>query len=168
MDALRGFFGRRLPTWEGHVRESLATLINAVRQHKGNAANISQAVVAFLDDVATGFSPSAYSTTFLGEVCAGCVSKNSGKPATLQALARIILDEPNHKGVAKMLKRASELTASDPAFRDVKVDDRREFWEAVQMGQFDDSHEGFAEISRRRSCIRPQPPGKAISTAIMY
>jgi hypothetical protein len=164
VEALRAFFGRSLPIWEGHVRESLAHLIDTVQHNKGDATIITQAVVKFLNGVTTGFSPSSYGKRLLAEVCGGCSAKCSGKPATLQALGQIILDQPDHKGVAKVLRRLIELTHSDPAFRDVKVDYRREFWDAVQIGQFDDANEGFAEISRRRSYARPSPPTKAIST----
>jgi DNA helicase-2/ATP-dependent DNA helicase PcrA len=162
--ALRAFFGRVLPIWEGHVRESLASLVDAMQKHKGDGLGITQAVITFLDGVATGFSPSAYGRTFLAEVCDGCVAKRSGKPATLQALGRMILDQPDHKGVAKVLDRLNGLTATDPAFKGIKVDYRREFWDAVRIGQFDDPEEGFAELSRRRNYLRPPPPAKAIST----
>lgn len=84
--ALRSFFNRRLPIWEGHVRDSLTVLADATQKCQGNATEIAQAVVSFLDRVATGFSPSAYSKTFLAEVADGCVAKKSKKPATLQTL----------------------------------------------------------------------------------
>lgn len=164
VDALRAFFGRQLPIWEGHMRESLAVLVNTVQKHTGNASSIAQASVTFLDGVATGFSPSAYGNTFLTEVSGGCNGKRSGKPATLQALGKMILDQPNHKGVAKVLQRLNQLIATDPAFQVVKIDCPREFWDAVRIGEFDDADEGFAEVSRRRSYTRPSPPAKAIST----
>jgi hypothetical protein len=162
--SLRAFFGRRLPIWEGHVRDGLSVLVGATQKHKGDASNIAQAAVAFITHVATGFSSSVYAKDLLAEVSTGCVSKRSGKPATLQTLGRMILDQPDHKGVAKLLSRLHELMATDPAFASVKLDYYREFWDAVRVGQFDDPDEGFAEISRRRSYGRPLPPAKAIST----
>lgn len=164
VNALRAFFGRQLPIWEGHVRESLATLVDEVQKHKGDAASIAQAVVTFLENVATGFSPSAFGNSLLAEVRGGCVANRRGKPATLQALGRMILDQPDHKGVAKMLHRLSELKDSDPAFNTVKLDYHSEFRDAVRLGQFDDPNEGFAQISRRHSYARPSVPTKAIST----
>ena len=164
VNALRAFFARRLPIWEGHMRESLAMLVHEVQTHKGDAASIAQAIVTFLGNVATGFSPSAFGNSLLAEVCDGCVAKRRGKSATLQALGRLILDQPDHKGVAKMLHRLSELKSSDPAFKGVKLDYHSEFWDAVRLGQFDDPNEGFAKISRRRSYTRPSVPTKAIST----
>jgi DNA helicase-2/ATP-dependent DNA helicase PcrA len=164
VNALCAFFGRQLPIWEGHVRESLATLVDKVQTHKGDAASIAQAVVTFLENVATGFSPSAFGNSLLAEVRGGCVANRRGKPATLQALGRMILDQPDHKGVAKMLHRLSELKDSDPAFNTVKLDYHSEFRDAVRLGQFDDPNEGFAQISRWRSYARPSVPTKAIST----
>jgi DNA helicase-2/ATP-dependent DNA helicase PcrA len=164
VDSLRAFFGRRLPIWEGHVRDGLSTLVGATQKHKGDASTIAQIVVKFISHVATGFSPSCYAKDLLAEVSSGCVRRRSGRAATLQALGRVILDQPDHKGAAKLLSRLHELTTVDPAFRAVKLDYHREFWEAVRIGQFDDPLEGFAEISRRRSYARPLPPTKAIST----
>lgn len=164
VDALCSFFNRRLPIWEGHVRNNLAELVSTMQEQKGNAANIARALVVFAKNVTTGFSMSAYGNIFLDEVSCGCVAKRSGKPATLQALGRLILEQPDHKGVAKVLRRLGELAATDPAFKIVKVDYYREYWEAVRLGQFEDPDEGFAEISHRRTYARPAPPAKAIST----
>jgi DNA helicase-2/ATP-dependent DNA helicase PcrA len=164
VNALRGFFDRRLLIWEGHVRRSLESLVSAVQRAEGNAVSVAEAVIAFLGAVATGFSPSAYGDTLLREVHDGCVTKRRGKPATLQALGRILLGRPDQKGVALVLRRLSELTKTDPAFAAVKVDYHREFWDAVQIGEFDDPNAGYFEISRRRTYIRPFPPAKAIST----
>lgn len=164
VDALRAFFFRRLPIWEGHVRENLSVLVGAMQNHKGNAANITQAVVTFLNGVATGFSPSAFGNTLLAEVSDGCVATRTKKPGTLQALGRMLLEQPDHKGVANMLRRLSELRVADPAFETVKVDYNREFWDAIRLGEFDDANVGLAELSRRRTYARPSLPIKAIST----
>jgi hypothetical protein len=88
----------------------------------------------------------------------------SGKPATIQELARFLIAEANHCGVAKMLRRLSELAATDRNFTNIKIDCRREFWEAIRLGDFDTADSGFAEITHRRIYARPKPPEKAIST----
>ena len=137
------------------MRQTLSALVSAVQQDKGNAANIAGAAVTFLNNVATGFSLSAYGDMFLSEVAGGCVGKRRGKPETLQALGRLIIDQPDHKGVAKVLRRVNELRETDPAFNAVKIDYYREFWDAVWLGQFEDADEGFAEISHRRIYARP-------------
>lgn len=164
VDALRAFFYPRLPIWEGHVRENLSALVHAMQNHKGNAPNITQAVITFLNEVATGFSLSAFGNILLDEVSDGCVAKRSKKPATLQALARVILEQPDHKGAANMLRQLSELRVTDPAFKAVKLNYNREFWDAIRLGEFDDANFGLAELSRRRTYTRPSLQTKAIST----
>ena len=42
VNALRAFFGRQLPIWEGHVREGLSVLIGMVQEHKGDAVKIKE------------------------------------------------------------------------------------------------------------------------------
>jgi superfamily I DNA/RNA helicase len=76
----------------------------------------------------------------------------------------MIIDQPDQKGVTRMLLRLSDLRKSDPAFAAIKLDYFREFWEAVRLGEFENPDEAFAEISRRRSYTRPLPPDKTIST----
>lgn len=164
VDALRAFFGRRLPIWEGHVREGLAELLNTVQAHKGDAGRVTEAANAFLGRVATGFSPSQFGNTLLEEVSSGCTGQRRGKPAQLQALARFIVERPDHVGVANMLDRLSQLVAAEPAFSSINIDYRREYWDAVHLGRFDDPEEGLSEIVRRRSHARPPLPAKAIST----
>ena len=90
-----------------------------------------------MGDVGKGFSPSAFGNRFEKEVREGCTGNCRGKPATIQELARFLVAEPNHCGVAKMLRRLSELTTTDCNFADVKIDCRREFWEAIRLGDFD-------------------------------
>ena len=164
VDALNACFGRQLPIWEGHVRERLAILVDAVYINRGSSMEIVEAVLVFLDGVMTGFSRSAYGNLLIEEVSHGCIAKRKGKPATLQVLARMILDQPDHKGVAKFLHRLNELTKTDPAFKNVKIDCPREFWDAIHLESFDDASQGIAEISRRRTYCRPLPPTKTIST----
>jgi DNA helicase-2/ATP-dependent DNA helicase PcrA len=164
VDALHAFFGRKLVIWEGHGRESLSTLVEAVHLHDGNAAKVTAAAIDFLGSVSTGFSRSAFGDRLLSEVTGGCSKRCTGKPATLQVLGRIILSEPNHKGVAKFFLRLNELRDTDEVFSVVKLNYRSEFWDAVRLAHFDDVKEGYAEIARRRTARRPLPPHKAIST----
>lgn len=162
--ALRAFFNRRLPIWEGHTRDALATLVAAIQEAKGDSLAIAKLLVTFLEEVTVGFSASAYSNEFLKEVEAGCIGSRKGKPATLQQLGRLLLDRPDHKGVADVLTRLVALIDSDVAFQPIKVDAQREFRDAVRLGEFDDCEEGLTELTRRRTFGRPTPPPKAIST----
>lgn len=62
-----------------------------------------------------------------------------------------------------MLRRLYELRESDPAFSKIEIDCHREFWDAVRLGEFDSTETGLAEITHRRTYLRPKPPPRAIS-----
>lgn len=162
--ACRGMFGRRLPIWEGHTRKALEALINAIRDASGQAGPIAVAVVSFVGAIGKGFSASAFGDRFEKEAYDGCVANCRGKPAMIQTLAKYIVDQPDHRGVAAMLRRLADLKGVDPSFQDVEFDHHSEFWDAVRLGAFDDLDVGFAEITNRRTYSRPLPPAKAIST----
>jgi hypothetical protein len=78
-------------------------------------------------------------------------AKRSGKPATIQGLARLLVDEPDHHGVAKVLRRIAELKETDPKFAAIEMDCRKEFWAAVRLGDFETPDAGLAEITNRRT-----------------
>lgn len=162
--ALRAFFNRRLPIWEGHVREALSTLAVHCVAHRGNAEALARGTLTFMGSIATGFSPTAFGNRFVLEAQQGCSKPCSGKPQHLQAMARHIVECPDHQGVARALDHLRSLAANEAAFADVRVHRGREFAEAILLGRFEDADEGFAEIARRRTHARPQLPTKAIST----
>jgi hypothetical protein len=162
--SFRGFFNRRIPLWEGYTRSGLERLVDAIVARQGDCAALAAAVVAFMGDVGKGFSPSAFGNRFEKEAHDACTGNCRGKPATIQELARFLVAEPNHRGVAKMLRRLSQLIGTDGNFTEVKIDCRREFWEATCLGDFDTADNGFAEITHRRIYSRPKPYEKAIST----
>lgn len=161
--SLRSFFFRRIPLWEGHVRRGLENLVSAINAAGDGRAALAAGVVTFLADVGKGFSPSEFGDRFEQEVSEGCCKPCKGKPATIQALARFIVAEPNHHGVSQMLRRLHELRNGDPAFSKVEIDCHREFWDAVRLGEFDSMDTGLAEITHRRTYLRPKPPLRAIS-----
>lgn len=162
--ALRTFFGRRLPIWEGHVRDGLANLVSHTNANAGNPAKLAAGIVTFMRAVATGFSPTAFGNRFVAEAQNGCTANCTGKPLHLQSMARHIVDSPDHRGVSRALAHLRELVANEQAFAEVRVHHAREFAEAIQLSKFDEADEGFAEIARRRTHARPQLPRKAIST----
>ncbi len=162
--SFRGFFNRRIPLWEGHTRSGLEKLVTGIQYGQGNPEALAAALVTFMGDVGKGFSPSAFGDRFEQEARDGCAQIRRGKAAKIQELARFLVAEPDHRGVAKMLRRLSELKTTDLAFADVETDCRREFWDAVQLGNFDTADAGLAEVTHRRTYSRPKPPEKAIST----
>jgi DNA helicase-2/ATP-dependent DNA helicase PcrA len=161
--ALRSFFNRRIPLWEGHTRPGLEGLVHSIGTAANDALALAKAVVRFMGEVGKGFTPSAFGDAFEREVASNCAKRRTGKAATIQGLAKCLLDEPSHRGVAAVLNRVTELKASDPAFGEIEFDCRREFWEATRLGEFESADIGLAEITHRRTYSRPKPPARAIS-----
>lgn len=164
--AFRSFFNRRIPLWEGHTRPGLEALVEVLSSESKSttAAAIASAIVSFMGEVGKGFSPSAFGNRFEQEVLEDCRKCARGKFAAIQSLARLILLEPDHRGASKMLRRLAELCEEDAAFRDVKIDCNKEFWEATRLGDFETAEAGLTEITHRRTYTRPKPPARAIST----
>ena len=162
--SFRSFFNRRIPLWEGHTRSGLERLVEALTTAQGDRAALAAAIVAFMGDVGKGFSPSEFGNAFKQEARDGCTGTRSGKRAKLQELARFLVAEPDHRGVAKMLRRLSELKVTGGTFAGIETDCHKEFSDAVRLGEFDTADAGLAEITHRRTYSRPKPPAKAIST----
>lgn len=162
--SFRGFFNRRIPLWEGHTRPALEALVDAVSARLGDGPALAAAVVVFMNEIGKGFSRSAFGDRFEKETRDGCIAKSRGKPAAIQKLAHCLLTEPDHKGIAKMLRRLAELKKSDSDFSDIQMDCHKEFWDAIRLGTFDNINDGLAEITHRRTYSRPKPADKAIST----
>lgn len=162
--ALRGFFFRSIALWEGHTRSELERLVEALKGRRGDSPALAAALVTFISSISKGFSASAFGSTFQREAQEGCTARRNGKPAKIQAVARLLIAEPNHRGVAKALERLHALAKSDPDFSESKIDCQREFWDAVRLGAFDDPEVGLSEIAKRRAHAQIQPPPKAIST----
>ena len=164
-DALAAFWNRRIPIWEGHTRDALSELVKTASEQAGNAPALSQAITVFMGSVAVGFSASSHGDRLQREVADGCNGRARGKPALIQELGRHIVDEPSHIGVARCLGRLLELLEQGVAgFDGIKIDHRREFRDAIRLGDFSDPDEGLTEIHRRRTFARPMPPERAIST----
>ena len=161
--SLCAFLGRRIPLWEGHTRTALEKLVTTMTEKNGDKDAIAAAVVQFMKDTGKGFSASAFGDRFQREVSEGCIKPTKGKPAGIQELARFVVSEPDHRGVAKMLRRLAALKDTDAAFTEIKTDCHREFWDTIRLGGFEAADSGFAEITHRRTHIRPKPPARAIS-----
>jgi hypothetical protein len=149
--------------WEGHTRSALDGFVQQVEAAIG-PEDLGAAIVKFMDAVAVGFSPSQFGNRFQEEIADRCSKRRTGKPAMLQTLASCIVDSPDHKGAAAMLKRLYEYVQSEQQFFDVKFDCPREFWDAIRLGQFDTPSDGLAGLAHRRAYARAQPPARAIST----
>jgi len=163
--ALAAFWNRSIPIWEGHTRQALDRLVAESDIAAGDPVALAQAFIDFMGSVATGFSPSSHGNRFLQEVNEGCARTARGKPANIQQLARLLLDEPTHRGLAKCLARLSEFRRNGtPGFEAINIVYRQEYQDAMRLGEFANPHDALAELGRRRSFAHPVPPPRAIST----
>ncbi len=163
--ALRSFWGRRIPLWEGHTREALSALTLAVTDSEGDARDCADALVNFVGTVCVGFSTARHWNPFREAVHGRGARQRRGLPGIMGEIAQQVVDEPNHKGVAKALKRILHNAENRVAgFKDVKLDHPTEFHEAIRLGQYEDADEGFADIARKRTQFRGSPKKKVITT----
>ena len=163
--ALRAFWGRSIPIWEGHTRDALGALVGVLREKSGSPEAITQGLVSFVESVAVGFSDASHGHRLLEEVRNGAARSTTGKPANIQAIARCLLAEPSHVGLAAALDLIRVMIEGKEAgFDSVKVDLRTEYNDAIRLGQFTAPEDGFAEISRKRSYSRPSPPKRVLSS----
>lgn len=165
VSALRAFWFRTVPIWEGHTRDALAALVQTLRTGHGNPEALAQGVINFMGSVAAGFSPSSHGDRLLQEVRTGAASSTTGKPANIQLVARCLLDNPSHTGVSDALEKIDALVKDAAAgFDTVKIDHRSELRDAVRIGQFAGPDKGFSEVSRMRSYSHSSLPKKVLSS----
>lgn len=163
--ALRAFWMRRIPIWEGHTRGALAGLVAVLRDKEGEAEGVAQGLIEFVSSVTVGFTLRSHGDRLLQEIREGCVRRTIGKPANIQAIARLMLENPSPKGVSDAMDLIRVLVKDGKAgFSEVKIDHRVELRDAIRLGAFSDVDEGFAEIARRRSYSRPSPQSKTLSS----
>lgn len=165
VSSMRSFWNRRIPIWEGHTRDALSTLITDIQCVDGDEVKAGEALTRFMSSIAKGFSASTHGNTLKVEIECGCAKARKGKPGNIQTLARVLLAEPNHIGISKTITMIESFIASSAAgFAEVKVDLKREFWEAQRLAEHADASQGYAEITMRRSVLRPRPLAKTLST----
>lgn len=163
--ALRSFWGRRIPLWEGHTRPELAALVRDVSENAGNAPALAGFLVRFACSIGVGITRATHGERIVREVVTGCAGRSTGKIANIQAIASEILRDPTHRGIARGLERFRALIENREAgFAEICVDRRSELNDAIRLKDFDCPHEGYAEIVRRRSLARPKPPARTLST----
>lgn len=163
--ALRAFWGRTIPIWEGQTREALAALVDVLRTEHGNAEALAQGLLTFVGTVAVGFSQSSHGDRLIAEIRNAATRPTTGKPANIQAIARCLLADPSHTGSAAALDLIrTYIEAKAAGFDKVRLDLRTEFKDAIRIGQFATADEAFAQISRKRSLARPSPPRRVLSS----
>ncbi|MGB0660929.1 MAG: UvrD-helicase domain-containing protein [Mangrovicoccus sp.] len=163
--SLRSFWNRKVPIWEGHTRDTLSNLIADIQCVDGDAVKAGEALTRFMSSIAKGFSASTHGNTLKVEIECVCAKARKGKPGNIKTLAKMLLAEPNHIGISTTITMIDRFIAGSAAgFADVKVDLKREFWEAQRLAQHADASQGYAEITMRRSVLRPKPLAKTLST----
>ncbi|WP_237358118.1 ATP-binding domain-containing protein [Rhizobium phaseoli] len=162
---LNAFFNRSVRIWEGHGREALSSLVKSIENSSGSPAGIVEALLSFVGETCTSFAGSTHGRRLRQEVQDGCTKPTRGLPAHLQAIGRVISDEPNHRGLSRSLAMLrGHITSKTPGFINVSIDLKSEFQDAVKLGGYPSAAEGLVEITRRRTFSHPQPPAKCIST----
>ncbi|WP_439364241.1 UvrD-helicase domain-containing protein [Bradyrhizobium sp. DASA03005] len=163
---LNAFFDRSMRIWEGQMRENLARLVACIRQRAGDINAIVDGFVVFVEATGKGFTPSSHGNRLKTEVMERCSNATRGvMPAHLQAVARLLIAEPDHRGIARALAYLVDVVdRRETGFREVEFDLRSEIRDAIRLGQFQSVDEGFAEITRRRTFSHPQPPRRCLST----
>jgi DNA helicase-2/ATP-dependent DNA helicase PcrA len=162
---LNAFFNRSVRIWEGHGREALSTLVKSIEDNPRSASGMAEALLTFVEETCTGFSASLHGRRLRQEIQDGCRKPARGMPAHLQAIGRVILDEPDHRGISRSLTLLrAHITSKTPGFTKATIDLKSEFQDAVKLGGYPSATEGLIEISRRRTFSHPQPPTKCIST----
>ncbi|MCW3551348.1 hypothetical protein K6Y67_38745, partial [Burkholderia cenocepacia] len=94
---------------------------------------VGKAMCAFLEAVGKGFSATAYGNRLIEELKTKCAKPSRGKPAEIQSIARLILENPDHVGVGAGLELIHQLMQMSANFRDIRIDLGREFAEARQI-----------------------------------
>lgn len=120
----------------------------------------------FVEATGKGFTPSSHGNRLKTEVTERCSKATRGvMPAHLQAVARLLIAEPDHRGIARALAYlVNVVDRGETGFGQVELDLKSEIRDAIRLGQFQSADEGFAEITRRRTFSHPEPPRRCLST----
>jgi len=163
--SLRGTFRPRFPIWEGHTRNYLEKLIEALNDEVGDLTVKTSAFVDCLKSLLVGFSGNRYGDRLIEEVRALSNNPRGQIPPQLKIMAEFIRAEPDHVGLSKAAEHLKGLIIQNAdGFSNLHIDHQREFDDLIKLKGYSDPLTGFAEISKRRSRSYPKPPRKALST----
>ena len=163
--SLRAFWGRSIPIWEGHTRKYLPGFIQSLSDHEGNPESIAVAIINFMGNVSIGCTQNSHGNRLCREIRTGCVKPTRGMPGQLQVMAKVLIANPNHKGAAECLEYLKNLIKRrETGFAGIKIDQWSEFFDAIRLGAFEDAASGYAELSQKRTLLKPKPAEKTIST----
>jgi len=118
-----------------------------------------------MEAVGVGFTEASHGQILKREIQNGCERIRTGKPGNIQLLANFLIDDPSHFGVACAIAQIGIFIDNQaPGFTDVKIYQNREFWESQRLSKFDDPAKAYAEISMKRTMLRPKPRPKSLAT----
>jgi len=163
VQALHAWSGRAAPIWEGHSRDALSAYAKQCANAIGNPAEIAKAVATFVQATCVGFTGPLFAC-LVEEAQHGCIKNRTKRPAQIQKLASLICDSPNHLGAALALKELKRLIDQEPNFRDLKIYYRREFYDAIRLGEIADITNGLALLAAQRRLLGGTMPSRAVST----
>lgn len=161
---LNAFWGWRIPIWEGHTRDALSNLLATCRLSVGDPVALGRAMSMFLENVGKGFSATAYGNRLIHELETRCAKPSRGKPAEIQSIARLILQEPNHVGVSAAIDQVYHLMHTSQHFGDIRIDLRHEFAEARQIQAHPEINTVLVRQAHQRGSRHAEMPPKVIST----
>ncbi|ESQ87346.1 hypothetical protein ABAC460_20190 [Asticcacaulis sp. AC460] len=162
---ISAFWGHQHPIWEGHTRDALEELVRSLKAAGGSPTKVGAAFLAFVYATTKGFTASSHGDAYAKELVDGCTKARKGKPAEIQMLAKIIMAQPDHKGVsACLLALKTLMQAEHVAVPDAKILLVREFNEAMRLCASDDIDRSFTVISQSRTHGSHRPPDRSIST----
>lgn len=161
---LNAFWGWRIPIWEGSARDAMSDLLAVCRRCAGDPVALGRAMCAFLNAVGKGFSATAYGDRLIQELETRCAKLSRGKPAEIQSIARLILQNPSHVGVGAAIDRIHHLMHTSENFSDIRIDLRREFAEARQIQLHPEIGTVLGRLTHRHGGRTDRLPPQAIST----
>ncbi|GAB2626962.1 UvrD-helicase domain-containing protein [Novilysobacter erysipheiresistens] len=161
---LNAFWGWRIPIWEGHTRDALNKLLGACRRNFGDPVALGRAMCRFFEEVGKGFSASAYGNRLIQELETRCARPSRGKPAEIQSIARLILQDASHVGVGAAINQVHHLMRTSQHFDDIRIDLRREFAEACRIQEAPEINTVLARQAYQRGARNAEMPPKVIST----
>lgn len=165
IQSLRGTFRPRFPIWEGHSRNYMEKLIEALNDGAGNLATKASAFVDCLKCLLVGFSSNRYGNRLIQEVSEPSNNPRGQIPPQLKVMAEYIRAEQDHIGFSKAAEHLKGLIIQNAdGFSELHIDYKKELDDIIKLKGYNDPLTGFAEISKRRSRSYPKPPRKALST----
>lgn len=162
---ISGFLGHQHPIWEGHTRDALEELVLALKAAEAAPDKVAAAFLVFVYATTKGFTASSHGDAFAKEIAEGCCKSRKGKPLEVQKLAKLILFQPDHRGVSACLQALKSLVQSGhAAVEGTKILFVREYYEAIRLGTSDDIDRGFSVLSQSRTRGSHRLPERCVST----